>query len=196
MQERQVTIGENSFKLDQPFLVMATQNPIEQEGTYPLPEAQMDRFLFKILVSYSSKEDEKKVMQMVATRAFEKLNQVITKEEIIDLQAVVRDIHVSDKIRDYILDIVFSTRSPSEYGLSSIEDFIEVGASPRASINLETASKARALLNGRSYVTPQDIKDVGVDILRHRLKLSYEAEAEGVSSDMIVKQIFDTVAIP
>ena len=128
--------------------------------------------------------------------SFEKLNQVITKEEIIDLQAVVRDIHVSDKIRDYILDIVFSTRNPSEYGLSSIEDFIEVGASPRASINLETASKARALLNGRSYVTPQDIKDVGVDILRHRLKLSYEAEAEGVSSDMIVKQIFDTVAIP
>ena len=196
MQEKQVTIGESSYKLDQPFLVMATQNPIEQEGTYPLPEAQMDRFLFKILVSYSSKEDEKKVMQMVATRAFEKLNQVISKEEILDLQAVVRDVHVSDKIRDYILDIVFSTRSPSEYGLSSVEDFIEVGASPRASINLETASKARALLNGRSYVTPQDIKDVGVDILRHRLKLSYEAEAEGVSSDMIVKQIFDTVAIP
>ena len=196
MQERQVTIGENSYQLDKPFLVMATQNPIEQEGTYPLPEAQMDRFLFKILVSYSSKDDEKKVMQMVAMRSFEKLEQVISKEEIIELQSIVRDIHVSDKIRDYILDIVFSTRSPSEYGLSNIEDFIEVGASPRASINLETASKARALLNGRSYVTPQDIKDVGVDILRHRLKLSYEAEAEGVSSDMIVKTIFDTVAIP
>ena len=153
MQERQVTIGENSYQLDKPFLVMATQNPIEQEGTYPLPEAQMDRFLFKILVSYSSKDDEKKVMQMVAMRSFEKLEQVISKEEIIELQSIVRDIHVSDKIRDYILDIVFSTRSPSEYGLSNIEDFIEVGASPRASINLETASKARALLNGRSYVT-------------------------------------------
>ena len=196
MQERQVTIGDETYKLEAPFLVMATQNPIEQEGTYPLPEAQMDRFLFKVLVTYSTKEEEREVMKMVASGKFEKLNEVISRESITAISQIVREIHVSDKIRDYILDIVFSTRSPKQFGLSSLADFIEVGASPRASINLETASKARALLNGRSYVTPQDVKDICHDILRHRIKLSYEAEAENVSSDNVIKKILDTVSIP
>lgn len=195
MQERQVTIGEKTFKLEEPFLVMATQNPIEQEGTYPLPEAQVDRFMLKLRVTYPSKNEEKEIMQRIADRNPIEINSVTTPSEIMESREVVDQIYIDDKLQDYIVDIVFATREPKIYGID-IEGMISYGASPRASIYLNQASKAYAFLQGRGYVTPQDIKSIGLDVLRHRVLLTYEAEAEELTSDDIIMKVFDTVEVP
>lgn len=196
MQELQVTLGDHSFALDQPFLVMATQNPIEQEGTYSLPEAQVDRFLFKLKVGYASRADEKQIMQRMASGQLLRLEKTLSKEDILSARNLIEQIYVSDKIRDYIVDLVFSTRYPIDSGLRDLANLIQVGASPRASINLERASRAAAVFAGRTYVTPDDVKSVGMDILRHRILLSYEAEADNITSDDIVNRLFERVDVP
>ena len=197
MQERQVTIGENTFKLDEPFLVLATQNPIEQEGTYPLPEAQVDRFMLKINIGYPNKEEEHKILKRMAVTD-KKLNveAKVTPERILKVREVVNEIYMDEKIEKYIVDIVFATRQPKDYGLGDLTGLIDYGASPRASINLAIASKAYAFIQRRGYVTPQDIKSIGPDVLRHRIIPSYEAEAEDKTSEDIVKRIFDEVEVP
>ena len=196
MQERQVTIGDTSYKLDEPFLVLATQNPIEQEGTYPLPEAQVDRFMLKLKVGYPSKAEERKVLDRMATTARrDEVPASVPLEEIMAARAVVDRVYVDDKVKDYIVDVVHATRRPEEYRIDA-KRLIEFGASPRATIALTLASRARAFLEGRGYVTPQDVKTVGMDVLRHRVVASYEAEAEGMTSDDVVKRIFDGVAVP
>jgi len=195
MQEKQVTIGEETFKLEEPFLVMATQNPIEQEGTYPLPEAQVDRFMLKLRVTYPNKNEEKEIMQRIAKRNPIEINHVTTPSEIVESRIVVDQIYIDDKLQDYIVDIVFATREPKAHGIA-IEGMIAYGASPRASIYLNQAAKAYAFLQGRGYVTPQDIKSIGLDVLRHRVLLTYEAEAEELTSDDIVMKIFDNVEVP
>jgi len=195
MQEKQITIGAETFPLEEPFLVMATQNPIEQEGTYPLPEAQIDRFMLKLQVSYPTKSEEKEIMQRIADRKPVKINPVTTPHEILESRKVVDRIYIDDKLQDYIVDIVFATREPKAYGID-LEGMISYGASPRASIYLNQASKAHAFLQGRGYVTPQDIKSVGLDVLRHRVLLTYEAEAEELIADDIIVKIFDNVEVP
>lgn len=195
MQEKQITIGAETFKLEEPFLVMATQNPIEQEGTYPLPEAQIDRFMLKLHVTYPTKNEEKEIMQRIADRKPVEINPVTTSREILESRKVVDRIYIDDKLQDYIVDIVFATREPKAYGID-IEGMIAYGASPRASIYLNQASKAYAFLQGRGYVTPQDIKSVGLDVLRHRVLLTYEAEAEELIADDIIVKIFDNVEVP
>jgi len=197
MQERQVTIGENTFKLDEPFLVLATQNPIEQEGTYPLPEAQVDRFMLKINIGYPNKEEEHEILKRMAVTN-KKLNveAKVTPERIMKAREVVNEIYMDEKIEKYIVDIVFATRQPKDYGLSDLAGLIDYGASPRASINLAIASKAYAFIQRRGYVTPQDIKSIGPDVLRHRIIPSYEAEAEDKTSEDIIKRIFDEVEVP
>ncbi len=197
MQERQVTIGENTFKLDDPFLVLATQNPIEQEGTYPLPEAQVDRFMLKLNVDYPSKEEEHKILKRMSFTAREiKVNQVVTPAEIIRARNVVDEVYMDEKIEKYILDIVFASRKPKDYGLDELTGLIQYGASPRASIYLTVASKAYAFVQGRGYVTPQDVKTIGMDVLRHRVIASYEAEAEEKTSEDIIKRIFEEIEVP
>ena len=196
MQERQVTIGEQTYKLPEPFMVMATQNPVEQEGTYPLPEAQVDRFMLKVLVTYPTKEEEKLILERMASHQKIELNTQVTPEMILKARTVTDAIYMDEKIKNYIVDLVFATRNPQSAGLEKLASFIAYGASPRATIFLTQAAKAYAFLNGRGYVTPEDIKAVGLDVLRHRVLLSYEAEAENVSSDQIVKQIFDAVDVP
>lgn len=196
MQERQVTIGDQTFKLDQPFLVMATQNPVEQEGTYPLPEAQVDRFLFKVKVGYGSLEDEIEVARRINTAYEMAVEAVSNREEILGIRDLVSKIHFSDKLRRYGVEIVFATRDPKAYGISGLEGMIEIGASPRASINLEKAAKVKALMEGRAFVIPQDIKDVALDTLRHRVMLSYEAEADNKSSDDLIEAILSGVDVP
>lgn len=195
MQERQVTIGENTFKLDEPFLVLATQNPIEQEGTYPLPEAQVDRFMLKLHIGYPNKKEEKDIMERMAGHEVPKVKAVVTPQDLMKAREVVNEIYIDEKVKDYILDIVFATRKPEDYKLD-IKQFISYGASPRASIYLDIASKAHAFIRGRGYVTPEDVKAVGPDILRHRIILSYEAEAEEVTSEDIIKKVFDAVEVP
>ncbi|MBW2221762.1 MAG: AAA family ATPase [Deltaproteobacteria bacterium] len=195
MQERQVTIGGETFKLEEPFLVMATQNPIEQEGTYPLPEAQVDRFMLKLRVTYPTKSEEKEIMQRIAHRTSIEITHIINPREIMESREVVDQIYIDDKLQDYIVDVVFATRDPKAYKID-VEGMIAYGASPRASIYLNQASKAYAFLQGRGYVTPQDIKSVGLDVLRHRVLLTYEAEAEELTSDDIVMKIFDNVEVP
>ena len=195
MQERQVTIGEETFRLEEPFLVMATQNPIEQEGTYPLPEAQVDRFMLKLRVTYPNKKEEKQIMKRIAERVPVEITPVIRPHEIMESRKVVDQIYIDEKLEDYIVDIVFATREPKAFGID-IEDMIAYGASPRASIYLNQAAKAYAFLQGRGYVTPQDIKSIGLDVLRHRVLLTYEAEAEELTSDDIVSKIFDNVEVP
>lgn len=196
MQERQITIGGETFKLEEPFLVMATQNPIEQEGTYPLPEAQVDRFMLKLRVTYPNKSEEKEIMQRIAHhRTPVEISPVTTPSEILESREVVDQIYLDDKLQDYIVDIVFATREPKAYGID-IEEMIAYGASPRASIYLNQAAKAYAFLQGRGYVTPQDIKSIGLDVLRHRVLLTYEAEAEELTSDDIIMKIFDNVEVP
>ena len=196
MQERQVTIGKETFKLDEPFLVLATQNPIEQEGTYPLPEAQVDRFMLKTKITYPSREEEKKIVERMAhTEQSFNVKAVISHEEILKTRELVDEIYVDDKVKDYIIDIVFATREPEKYKLD-IKDFIEYGASPRASIYLTLASKAYAFLQGRGYITPQDVKFIGMDVLRHRIIVTYEAEAEDITSETIIQKIFDTIEVP
>lgn len=197
MQERQVTIGENTFKLDEPFLVMATQNPIEQEGTYPLPEAQVDRFMLKINITYPNKEEEHKILkEMSVTDKEIKVSPVVGPGDIKRARKVVNEIYMDEKIEKYILDIVFATREPAKYKLQDLTSLIQYGASPRASIYLTLAAKAYAFIQGRGYATPQDVKSIGPDILRHRVIVSYEAEAEEKTSEDIIKRIFDEVEVP
>ncbi len=196
MQEKQVTIGEETFPLKEPFLVMATQNPIEQEGTYPLPEAQVDRFMFKLRVTYPNKQEEREIMTRIAARHKVEILPVIDPAEIIQTRQVVDQIYLDRKIEDYIVDLVFATREPQTYKLDGLERFIEYGASPRATIYINQAAKAQAFIQGRGYVTPHDIKTVGRDILRHRLILTYEAEAEDITSDDVITRIFDKIDVP
>ena len=197
MQERQVTIGEETFKLDAPFLVLATQNPIEQEGTYPLPEAQVDRFMMKLVVDYPKKEEERLILRQSArTNANIDIKPSIKPKDILIAQSTINDIYVDEKVEDYVLNLVFSTRSPSDYGLEDLSQLIEFGASPRATINLILASKARAFLEHRGYITPEDVRYVGKDILRHRIILTYEAEAEELSSEDVIQRLFDSIEIP
>ena len=196
MQEKQVTIGDDTFKLSKPFLVLATQNPIEQEGTYPLPEAQVDRFMMKVVVDYPSIEEEKEIINRANTQNDNKIKPVVKTKTILEAQNLVNDIYIDSKISEYILNIVFATRNPREFNLSKLVDLISFGASPRASINLVLASKAKAFINGRGYVIPEDVKYVAKDILRHRILLSYEAEAEEITSEDIIDQLLQEVPVP
>ena len=196
MQERQVTIGEETFDVPKPFLVLATQNPIEQEGTYPLPEAQLDRFMLKLKIDYPNKEEERKILdRMAATNTEFDIKAVISPQQISEVRSVVDEIYIDEKIKDYIVDIVFATREPDKYGIK-MANFISYGASPRATIFLAVAAKAHAFIQQRGYVTPQDIKSIGPDILRHRVIVSYEAEAEDKTSEDIIKTIFDNIEVP
>ncbi len=196
MQERQVTIGATTYKLGEPFLVLATQNPIEQEGTYPLPEAQIDRFMLKVKISYPTRQEELQITDRMATGPEIQVNQIITPDDILKARSVVDQVYIDDKIKEYIVDIVFATRAPQNYNLAELGAMIEYGASPRASIYLHKAARAHAFLRRRGYVTPEDVKAAGMDILRHRVILSYEAEAEERTSEDIIKQIFDTIEVP
>ncbi len=197
MQERQVTIGDETFFLPQPFLVLATENPIDQEGTYPLPEAQMDRFMLKLLINYPNREDELKILNSNANVSVEHtVSPIVDAETIHRSRRLIDSIYLDEKLKGYLVDVVLATRNPSNYGASELSAFIHFGASPRATISLALAAKASAFMQGRSFVTPQDIKDIGLDVLRHRVIISYEAEAENVSSDDIIKKIFETVPVP
>ncbi len=197
MQERQVTIGEETFALPAPFLVLATQNPIEQEGTYPLPEAQLDRFMLKVKIDYPSKDQERQILDlMAATSKTINIQPVITPAQIAELRSVVDEIYIDEKIKDYIVDIVCATRAPEKYGLGGLKNLISFGASPRATIFLAIAAKAQAFLSQRGYVTPQDVKTIGMDVLRHRVIVSYEAEAEDKTSEDIIQTIFDNIEVP
>ena len=196
MQERQVTIGDTTFALDEPFLVMATQNPIEQEGTYPLPEAQVDRFLLKVVISYPNKEEEKAIIRQNISNVKPEINPLLSPADIIDTQKIVNQIYIDEKIEKYIVDIVFAKRFPAEFGLSELQSIISFGASPRASISLALASRAYAFLRGRGFVIPEDVRAVCHDVLRHRIGLSYEAEANNISSDEIISTILDKVIVP
>lgn len=196
MQERQVTIGDQTFKLDQPFLVLATQNPIEQEGTYSLPEAQVDRFLFKVKVGYSTLDEEVEIVARHAGGVAEAVEAVWSREEILRMRQLSRQIHVADKVRRYMVQLVFATREPEKFQNADLRSLIQYGASPRASISLEVAARVNALLRGRTYVTPQDVKDIGLDVLRHRIIPTYEAEAEGLTTDDLVRRILERVDVP
>jgi MoxR-like ATPase len=196
MQERQVTIGDTTFPLADPFLVFATQNPIEQQGTYPLPEAQVDRFMLKIKVGYPTMAEEKEIVERVSAGPLPKLAPIITPAEIAAARAVVREVYMDEKIREYVLNLVFATREPEKYGLPQLKGMIEYGGSPRASIYLTEAARAHAFLRHRGYVTPEDVKAVGLDVLRHRVIVTYEAEAEELDAEKIVLKIFDHVEVP
>ena len=196
MQERQVTIGDSTFKLDNPFLVLATQNPIEQEGTYPLPEAQVDRFLMKVIIGYPSKEEEKQIVRQNITSAKANVQALIKPEEIHEIRKSVEKIYIDEKIEKYIVDIVFATRFPSDCGLNDLQSIISFGASPRASISMAIAARAYAFLRGRGYVIPEDVRAICHDVLRHRIGLSYEAEANNISADEVVSEILDKIAVP
>ena len=195
MQERQVTIGEETFALDDPFLVLATQNPIEQEGTYPLPEAQVDRFMLKLLIDYPDKTEEKEIMMRVGFEAPININAVLDPSKLNEIGAMINTVHMEEKLKDYIVDIVFASRRPLDYKVD-IGAYIQYGASPRATIYLSLAARAHAFLQGRMYVTPQDVKTIAPDVLRHRILLTYEAEAEDVTPDNIITNIFDSVPVP
>lgn len=196
MMERQVTIGENTFPMDDPFLILATQNPIEQEGTYPLPEAQVDRFMLKLIIGYPNKEEELKIMRLNAGERLPQPDPVITPEDIKRARLAVSQIYIDEKIEHYIIDIVFATRNPSEYKLDDLTDLIAYGASPRASIYLSQASKAHAFLRGRGYVTPEDVRAVGLDVLRHRVIVTYEAEAEETTAEDVVRKVLNHIEVP
>jgi len=196
MQERQVTIGSQSFPLPSPFLVLATQNPIEQEGTYPLPEAQVDRFLLKVKVSYPSREEERQLISRTEEEAPVEVAKCAKPEQILRLQKVVQSIYLDEKLKEYILNVVWATREPAKGGAPELAGFIEYGASPRATLALVSAAKAHAFLRRRGFVTPEDVKAIGMDVLRHRLSLSFEAEAEGVDAEQVVQRIFDKIEVP
>jgi MoxR-like ATPase len=196
MQERQVTIGENTFKLDPLFLVLATQNPIEQEGTYPLPEAQVDRFMLKLKVDYPTRDEEKIIMERMAGESVPEITPVVTPEQLSKASAIVKQVYVDEKIKQYIVDVVFATREPEQCGLGRLKPLISWGASPRASLFLLMAARAHAFLKHRGYVIPEDIKAIAMDVLRHRVILTYEAEAEELSPEDIIRQIFDEVEVP
>lgn len=196
MQERQVTIGEETFKLEEPFLVLATQNPIEQEGTYPLPEAQVDRFMFKVKISYPAFEEELRILRQNTTGETPEINQVISKEDIFKGRQLLKEIYLDEKIEKYILDIVFATRNPRNYRLERLSDLISYGGSPRATINLALGARAMALLKRRGYVIPEDVRAIAPDVLRHRIALTYEAEAEEYTSEKIIQEILNSVEVP
>ena len=196
MQERQITIGETTFKLDEPFLVLATQNPIEQEGTYPLPEAQIDRFMMKVLIDYPLIEEEKLIVRENLAKDFPTANTVLKTNDILRARSVVREVYMDEKIENYILNIVFASRNPAKYGLSKFSNMISYGASPRASINLALAAKAFAFIRRRGYVIPEDVRTICPDVMRHRIGLTYEAEAENVIQDNIISEILNVVEVP
>jgi len=196
MQERQITIGDKSFKLDDLFLVLATQNPIEQEGTYPLPEAQVDRFMLKVKVDYPSRSEERLIVDRMTGAVLPNVHPIISPEEILHARKIVRGIYVDEKIKEYVIDLVMATRQPAQNGLPELANLIEFGASPRASINLINASRAHAFLKGRGFVTPEDIKQIAPDVLRHRIITNYEAEAENITSDHLVQRILDHTDVP
>jgi MoxR-like ATPase len=196
MQERQITIGEETFKLEEPFLVMATQNPIEQEGTYPLPEAQVDRFMLKVVINYPKKNEEKQILRQNITNTFAQASKVIKTEDIIHARELVRQVYLDEKIENYITDIVFASRYPEDFQMNKYSGLISYGASPRASIYLALAAKALAFIKGRGYVIPEDIRAVAHDVLRHRIGLTYEAEAENITSEDIINEILNTVEVP
>jgi len=196
MQERQVTIGDTTYPLPDPFIVMATQNPIEQEGTYRLPEAQVDRFMLMVKVGYPSRADERTIIDRTTGAIDTKANRVVDPEQLFRARKVVRDVYMDDRVKDYIVDVVFATREPSQKGMKDLQSLIEYGASPRASIALALAARAHAFLRHRGYVTPEDVKAVGPDVLRHRVVLTYEAEAEEVTSEQIVRRVFEVVEVP
>ena len=196
MQERQVTIGDDTFPLPEPFLVLATQNPIEQEGTYPLPEAQVDRFLFKVIVPMPSREDELRIMKRFSQKTPPAVNAVLQTSDLAKFRDVLDDVYCDEKVADYILDLVFATREPEKNGLRNLAGFIDLGASPRASINLNLAARANALLHGRAYATPQDVKEIAPDVLRHRIQLSYEAEARDMTAEKIIREILAATPVP
>ena len=196
MQERQVTIGEQTYKLPEPFLVMATQNPIEQEGTYPLPEAQVDRFMLKVVINYPKRDEEKLIMRQNISGANEVITPVLKKEEVLEARKVVREVYIDEKIERYIVDIIFATRFPEEYQLQNLKEMISFGASPRASINMALAARAYAFIKKRGYVIPEDIRAVAHDVLRHRIGLSYEAEANNLTSEEIINEILNKVEVP
>ena len=196
MQERQVTIGNETFAMPDPFLVLATQNPIEQEGTYPLPEAQVDRFMLKVRVTYPNKQEERTIVDRMSRDVTPQIETVITTDDLIRARSVADEIYVDDKIKDYIVDLVLATRDPEAYGLGDLRDLIEFGGSPRASIALTRAATAHAFLRHRGYVTPEDVKAIGLDVLRHRVLVTYEAEAEEIDSEEITRQIFDHIEVP
>jgi MoxR-like ATPase len=196
MMERQVTIGENTFPLDDPFLVLATQNPIEQEGTYPLPEAQVDRFMLKLSIGYPSKEDELEIMRRMAGKPVPAVKAVVKPKDIISARKLVNEVYLDEKIEKYIIDIVFATRKPDDYGLTDLKELISFGASPRASINLYQSAKAHAFLKRRGYVVPEDVRSIGLDILRHRVIVTYEAEAEEVTPEDVVRRILNKIEVP
>jgi MoxR-like ATPase len=197
MQEKQVTIGDTTFKLEEPFLVLATQNPIEQEGTYPLPEAQVDRFMLKLKIVYPSREEERQILDLMArTSVTASASQVVSPQQIMEARQVINDIYMDDKVKDYIVDLVCCTREPAAYKIDGLQGMIQLGASPRATIALTLASKAYAFLRGRGYVTPQDVKSIGMDVLRHRVTVTYEAEAEEKSSETIITKIFNELPVP
>ena len=196
MQEHQVTIGEQTFRLPNPFLVMATQNPIEQEGTYPLPEAQVDRFMLKVLISYPKKEEEAQIIRQQIRPESQQIRPVVSIADILELRRLAAEVYIDEKIERYIVDIVFATRQPADYGLENFKSFISFGASPRASINLALAARSYALMKGRGYVIPEDVRAVCYDVLRHRIGLSYEAEAQDLTSDELIKEILNRVEVP
>ena len=196
MQERQVTIGEETYKLEEPFLVLATQNPIEQEGTYPLPEAQVDRFMLKLNVGYPSKEEELEIIRRQTRGQKYEAQPVITPDDIVKARQVLSEVYIDEKIEKYIVDIVFATREPSNYGLEELKDLITFGASPRASIYLTQAAKAHAFLRRRGYVTPEDVRSIGMDVMRHRVILSYEAEAEEMSTEDVIRKVLNRIEVP
>jgi MoxR-like ATPase len=196
MQERQVTIGDTTYKLEEPFLVLATQNPIEQEGTYPLPEAQVDRFMLKVKITYPSREEEQKIMKMNTSMETPTINAVISPEDILRARKLVHDIYVDEKIEKYILDIVFATRSPKDFELDELTDLISYGGSPRATINLALGARAMAFIRRRGYVIPEDVRSICMDVLRHRIAVTYEAEAEDITSETIITKILNRVEVP
>jgi MoxR-like ATPase len=196
MQERQVTIGDTSYPLEEPFLVLATQNPIEQEGTYPLPEAQVDRFMLKIRIGYPTRDEERQILELMAkTTPPPETQPVVTAEQILNAKKVINDVYIDDKVKDYIVDLVCCTREPASYEID-VAEFIQMGASPRATIALTLAAKAYAFLRGRGYVTPQDVKSIAMDVLRHRVAITYEAEAEEKNSESIIQKILDELPVP
>ena len=197
MQEKQVTIGENTYKMELPFLVLATQNPLEQEGTYPLPEAQLDRFMFKLIVNYPSIDSEKVLMRLNTTSKKEiDINPIVQPETIIEAQKLITEIYVDEKVEDYILNLIFATRDPLKFDLKDLDGIIDVGASPRATINILKASKSRAFTESRGYVTPEDVRYVSTEILRHRVILTYEAEAEELTTDQVITRLFEKIEVP
>ncbi len=196
MQEKQVTLGDTTFKLELPFFVMATQNPVEQEGVYQLPEAQLDRFMLKIVVDYNSKTEELEIARRISSGSFEEIHAVLSHDDLEKLKQQIKDVHVDSEVEEYMIELVSATRNPSDYGLDEIKDFIQFGASPRVSIDMFKAVKAMAFMRGKDFVTPVDVAYVAKDLMRHRIILTYEAEAEGITTDEIIQKVLETVAIP